>query len=48
MPNFFIVIYDINIDTLAVAAQHRGFELTLSYNNLKIERRQSMCPKFRR
>jgi type IX secretion system PorP/SprF family membrane protein len=52
--NFMIGIsYDINIDKLAVAAQHRGgFELTLSYSNFlnsrQSERRQSLCPKFRR
>jgi type IX secretion system PorP/SprF family membrane protein len=47
------ISYDVNIDKLAVAAQHRGgFELTLSYcnflNSRQSERRQSMCPKFRR
>jgi len=52
--NFMIGIsYDINIDKLAVAAQHRGgFELTLSYSNFlsrrQNEKRQSLCPKFRR
>jgi len=52
--NFKIGIsYDVNIDKLAVAAQHRGgFELTLSYSNFlnsrQSERRQSLCPNFRR
>jgi type IX secretion system PorP/SprF family membrane protein len=52
--NFKIGIsYDINIDKLAAAAQHRGgFELTLSYSNFlntrQSERRQALCPKFRR
>lgn len=45
------ISYDINIDKLAAAAQHRGgFELVLSYrdflNNRKSERRQSLCPRF--
>lgn len=43
--------YDVNIDKLATAAQHRGgFELVLSYrdflNSRKSERRQSLCPRF--
>ena len=47
------ISYDINIDKLAVAAQNRGgFELTLSYSNFlnrrQNEKRQSLCPKFRR
>ncbi|CAL1518531.1 PorP/SprF family type IX secretion system membrane protein [Chitinophaga sp. MM2321] len=45
------ISYDVNIDKLAVAAQHRGgFELVLSYrdflNNRQSERRQTMCPRF--
>lgn len=45
--------YDVNIDKLAVAARNRGgFELVISYrdflNSNQKERRQVLCPKFRR
>jgi type IX secretion system PorP/SprF family membrane protein len=47
------ISYDINIDKLAAAAQHRGgFELILSYrdflNRNQTERRQALCPRFNR
>lgn len=47
------ISYDVNIDKLAVAAQHRGgFEVVLSYrdflNSRQSERRQTLCPRFPR
>lgn len=45
--------YDVNIDKLAAASRNRGgFELVISYrdflNSSQKERRQVLCPKFRR
>ena len=47
------ISYDVNIDKLAAASQHRGgLEVVISYrdflNSRNRERRQTLCPNFRR